>query len=175
MAAHHTNVLARACREQNNPAGPAADCHGSMPVPVGARARQGAPGTRRKLHSRWLALALAAAICLSSLAGRPAVLRRSASDPVTRLDAFLSAQALAHNFSGAVVMTQNDTVLLSKGYGMADWSRALPNTAHTPYPIGVDTMAAVAILQLEDAGSCMTEPAYAATSRSVLRRGRRSS
>ena len=71
---------------------------------------------------------------------------------VDRLNQYLAALALAHNFSGAAVLAEGDSVMLSRGYGWADWSRQVPTTAHTPYPIGAYTIAPEAVLQLEDAG-----------------------
>jgi len=69
-----------------------------------------------------------------------------------RVDAYLTAQEQAHRFSGAVVVARGDTVLLSKGYGAADWTRQLPNTAHTSFPLRAFDVVGPAIQQLEDAG-----------------------
>jgi CubicO group peptidase (beta-lactamase class C family) len=76
-------------------------------------------------------------------------------DAVSRVDSYFAAQERAHNFSGAVLVARNDTVLLSKGYGMADWSRKIHNSSSTQFVLplmGLLEFATAGILQLEDAG-----------------------
>ena len=88
-------------------------------------------------------------------AGRGSLLaaaRVAPEDVAVRIDAYLSSQELAHHFSGAVVMTEGRTVLLSKGYGWADGARQFANTAHTLFPYQDQQIAALDILKLEDAG-----------------------
>lgn len=71
-----------------------------------------------------------------------------------RVDTYLTGLARAHRFSGAVLLAQRGTVLLRKGYGMADWSRQVPNTSSTPFLLAQspEEFALAAVLQLEDAG-----------------------
>src|SRR5579863_10191866 len=56
-------------------------------------------------------------------------------DAADRVDSYFTQLMLAHRFSGAVLLAQGDTILLSKGYGMADWSRQIHNTASTEFPV----------------------------------------
>lgn len=70
------------------------------------------------------------------------------------LDQFLSEQANNQLFSGAVLVAQNGQILLSKGYGLADRTRQLPNTPQTRFRLGSVTkpFTALAILQLQAQG-----------------------
>jgi CubicO group peptidase (beta-lactamase class C family) len=70
------------------------------------------------------------------------------------VDAYLSKEAQEHRFSGAVLIEQDGTVLLSRGYGMADWQQRVPNTPQTQFRIASLTkqFTAMAILLLQHAG-----------------------
>lgn len=61
-------------------------------------------------------------------------------------------------FSGAVVVTSGDKVLIRNGYGWADQTRHIPVTAETVFDIGSITkvFTAVAIMQLEERGKLST-------------------
>jgi CubicO group peptidase (beta-lactamase class C family) len=71
-----------------------------------------------------------------------------------RIDAYLTSLAHEHRFSGSVLLARQGTILLRKGYGMADWSRLIPNTSSTTFIMpGTDfEFATAAVLQLMDAG-----------------------
>jgi len=58
------------------------------------------------------------------------------------------------NFSGSILVVQNNQVMIRKGYGLRDRQKNLPNEVTTPYYIGSAQKAiiATAILQLQDAG-----------------------
>lgn len=73
---------------------------------------------------------------------------------LSQLDQFVSEQANSQMFSGAVLVAQNGQLLLSKGYGMADQIRQLPNTPQTRFRLGSVTkpFTALAILQLQAQG-----------------------
>ena len=53
-----------------------------------------------------------------------------------RLDTYLSSLAQSDNLRGSVLVARGDTVLLSKGYGVADEASGAPNTATTRFRIG---------------------------------------
>lgn len=76
------------------------------------------------------------------------------SAKLPQLDQFLSEQTNNHRFSGAVLVAQNGQILLSKGYGLADHNRQLPNTPQTRFRLGSVTkpFTALAILQLQAQG-----------------------
>ncbi len=66
----------------------------------------------------------------------------------------MTALADAGRFNGAVLVARGDTVLLSKGYGMANFEFSVPATPKTVFPIGSNTkqLTAAAILKLEEQG-----------------------
>jgi CubicO group peptidase (beta-lactamase class C family) len=71
-----------------------------------------------------------------------------------RLDEYMTARSALGLFSGAVLVARHDTVLLSKGYGYANFELGVPNTARTKFQAASITkqFVALAILQLRDAG-----------------------
>ncbi|MGA7076650.1 MAG: serine hydrolase [Halobacteriota archaeon] len=71
-----------------------------------------------------------------------------------KLDDYLNALTDAGRFSGAVLVAQNGTLLLSKGYGMANYEFSVPNTPQTVLPIGSNTkqFTAAAIMKLQEQG-----------------------
>lgn len=58
------------------------------------------------------------------------------------------------DFSGAILIAQEGKVLVSKGYGMANYEHDVPNTPQTIFRIGSVTkqFTATAIMQLEERG-----------------------
>jgi CubicO group peptidase (beta-lactamase class C family) len=70
------------------------------------------------------------------------------------VDQFLNKQVENNLFSGAVLIAQNGAILVSKGYGLADRARNLPNMPQTKFRLGSLTkpFTAVAILQLQAQG-----------------------
>ena len=71
-----------------------------------------------------------------------------------KLDQYMTALADAGRFDGAVLVAKNDTVLLSKGYGTANYEFSVPVTPQTVFPIGSNTkqFTAAAILKLQEQG-----------------------
>ena len=67
-----------------------------------------------------------------------------------KLDEYMNALTDAGQFSGAVLVAQNGTVLLSKGYGMANYDCSVPNTPQTVFRIASNTkqFTAAAIMKL---------------------------
>ncbi|MFA6362502.1 serine hydrolase [Methanoregula sp.] len=77
------------------------------------------------------------------------------------LDEYMNALFDAGRFSGAVHVARGSTVLLSKGYGMADYEFAVNNTPRTVFPIGSNTkqFTAAAIMKLQEQGRLnVTDP-----------------
>jgi CubicO group peptidase (beta-lactamase class C family) len=84
-------------------------------------------------------------------------------DAVTseKIDNYLTALTDAGRFSGTVFVARDDTVLLSKGYGMANYEFSVPNTPQTVMPIASNTkqLTAAAIMKLEEQGRLnITDP-----------------
>ncbi|MGH2390383.1 MAG: serine hydrolase domain-containing protein, partial [Chloroflexota bacterium] len=117
--------------------------------------------------NRWCGLMLLAAGLVIGTALSPAVQNvpigyaaqssapKVRADAAARIDSYFTAQLHAKRFSGSVLLAQGSTVLLSKGYGMADWDAQIHNSASTEFPfpfVGNAEFAAAAILQLEQAG-----------------------
>ena len=101
------------------------------------------------------AAALTASMVLAPLA--QAAQHSATSTPTviaTKVNAYFAGLAQAKQFSGAVLLAQGNTILLSKGYGMADWAHQISNTSSTVFlaPSLLVEFAPVAILQLMDAG-----------------------
>lgn len=71
-----------------------------------------------------------------------------------RLDAYLNGLALSGDLRASVLVARGDTVLLSRGYGVADEASGAPNTATTRFRIGSITkqFTAMAILILQEQG-----------------------
>jgi CubicO group peptidase (beta-lactamase class C family) len=75
-----------------------------------------------------------------------------------KLDRLLTRYAM-YGFSGAVLAAKDGKIILSRGYGLADRERNLPNTAGTVFNIGSLTkqFTAAAILRLEARGKLNTQ------------------
>jgi CubicO group peptidase (beta-lactamase class C family) len=72
-------------------------------------------------------------------------------DPASKIDKTLKFLTEKESFTGAVLVTRNGEILFSKGYGLADRDKNLPNTPQTKYRLGSITkqITAMAILMLQ--------------------------
>ncbi|MDX8554616.1 serine hydrolase [Tenacibaculum sp. 1B UA] len=72
----------------------------------------------------------------------------------TTLENYMDAQASINNFSGTVLVTKNDSTLLKKAYGTADYEWKIPNTIDTKFSLASVSkqFTAVAIMQLIEKG-----------------------
>jgi CubicO group peptidase (beta-lactamase class C family) len=77
-----------------------------------------------------------------------------AQDLATQADQYLTDLAKKNQFSGAVLIAKGGKVVLSKGYGMANFELDVPNTAQTKFRLGSITkqFTAMAIMQLQEKG-----------------------
>jgi CubicO group peptidase (beta-lactamase class C family) len=105
-----------------------------------------------------IALALSLAVSLSALpppTGQAADL--GAPGPGSRLNAYFTGLAAQHTFSGVVLVARHDTILLSKGFGLADQAHNLSNTPLTRFPIGgvTSSFSLLGTLWLEEHGKIM--------------------
>lgn len=68
----------------------------------------------------------------------------------SKLESYMDAQASVNRFSGTVLLTKDDSVLLKKAYGLADYEWETPNTIDTKFSLASVSkqFTAVAILQL---------------------------
>ena len=69
-----------------------------------------------------------------------------------QLERYMDAQAAINDFSGTVLVTKNDSVLLKKSYGFADYEWEVANTIDTKFSLASVSkqFTAVAILQLAE-------------------------
>jgi CubicO group peptidase (beta-lactamase class C family) len=97
----------------------------------------------------------------ATTAGTPAPPASPDAVVTQKLDEYMIALTEAGRFSGTVLVARNDTMLLSKGYGMANYEFAVPNTPKTVFPIGSNTkqLTAAAIMKLQEQGRLnVTDP-----------------
>lgn len=103
-------------------------------------------------------LALTLLICAGCGTSGGAALRPSPSaapSPLAaRADSYLRQMQAQQRFSGAALLVRDGTVILSKGYGLADWGAGAANTPQTVFRIGSLTkqFTATAILLLQARG-----------------------
>lgn len=76
-----------------------------------------------------------------------------------RLETYMDTQAEINGFSGSVLVSRNDSVLLRKAYGFAVEEWKLPNTIESRYSLASVSkqFTAVSILQLEEKGKLSLE------------------
>ncbi len=70
----------------------------------------------------------------------------------TQLENYMDAEASINNFSGTVLITKNDSILLKKAYGYADYEWEIKTTIDTKYSLASVSkqFTAAAILQLAE-------------------------
>lgn len=75
-------------------------------------------------------------------------------DFAARADEYLSELAKQNRFSGSVLIARDGHVLLSKGYGMANYETDTPNTPQTKFRLGSITkqFTAMAVMMLQERG-----------------------
>ena len=76
------------------------------------------------------------------------------NDLAEQIDNYMQAKVEFNNFSGAILVARNDSIILQKGYGLADREWNITNTADTKFHIASNTkqFTAACILQLEEQG-----------------------
>jgi CubicO group peptidase (beta-lactamase class C family) len=72
------------------------------------------------------------------------------SEIATKVDAYLKPYMDMNCFSGAILISKGDQILLSKGYGMANYELDVPNTPRTKFRLAsvTKTFTTMAIVQL---------------------------
>jgi len=79
----------------------------------------------------------------------------STAQPIqSKADEYIRAYVEMGRFSGSVLISQKGKILLSKGYGMANYEHDIPNTPQTKFRLGSVTkqFTATAIMQLQEKG-----------------------
>lgn len=72
----------------------------------------------------------------------------------TQVDAYVKPYLDLGGFSGSILIAKGGRVLLSKGYGLANYELSVPNTSHTRFHLGSisKTFTAAAIMILQEQG-----------------------
>ena len=138
---------------------------GRAPSPDNVKPATGTPVAHRAEFKSRFSLPLVAVVFVAAVVGlsaylglRSATVSDLASMPletvveVQAADDYMSSSF--SEFSGCVLLSKGDEVLLSKCYGMADHVEEIPNTLQTVFPIGAITQhfTAAAIMKLEEEG-----------------------
>jgi CubicO group peptidase (beta-lactamase class C family) len=82
-----------------------------------------------------------------------------AQDLAPKADEIVNAYVKQNKFSGSVLIAKGGKVILSKGYGMANYELEVPNTPQTKFRLGSITkqFTALAIAQLQERGQLNIE------------------
>jgi CubicO group peptidase (beta-lactamase class C family) len=77
-----------------------------------------------------------------------------AQDIESKVDEYVNAYVKMGRFSGSILIAQNGKVLVSKGYGMANYEHDVPNTPQTKFRLGSITkqFTSMSIMQLQEKG-----------------------
>lgn len=76
------------------------------------------------------------------------------SKEASQMDNYLNLRSKTASYSGTVLVAKNDSIIFSKGFGLANRAQQIPNSVDTKFRIGslTKTITAVAILQLQEKG-----------------------
>ena len=79
---------------------------------------------------------------------------KQADDLGTKVAVYMKPILAINGFSGFIIVVKRGKVILSKGYGMANYEFDVPNTAQTKFHLASisKTFTAAAIMQLEERG-----------------------
>jgi CubicO group peptidase (beta-lactamase class C family)/transcriptional regulator with XRE-family HTH domain len=117
------------------------------------------PGTYRPKPTRRQWVAAAGGLLLAVLAALVVVTLHAsiAAQPPSlniQLDTYLRELAVHGQLSGTVLVARKGTILLERGYGLADRAQGIPNTPTTRYPVpGVsDSLSVLGTLRLIEQG-----------------------
>ncbi|MEA1964396.1 MAG: serine hydrolase [Candidatus Aerophobetes bacterium] len=78
----------------------------------------------------------------------------AAQDIESKVDEYINGYLKMGSFSGSILIAEGGIILLSKGYGMANYENNVPNISQTKFRLGSVTkqFTAMAIIQLEEKG-----------------------
>ena len=79
---------------------------------------------------------------------------QTADDFSAKIDEYMHAHLKLKQFNGSILVAKDGKVLISKGYGMANFEHDVPNQPHTKFRLGSITkqFTAAAIMQLQEKG-----------------------
>lgn len=78
----------------------------------------------------------------------------SSQDLPARVDEYLNGLTRENRFSGSILIARDGRVIVSKGYGMANYETDVPNTTQTKFRLGSITkqFTAMAVMMLQERG-----------------------
>ena len=100
-------------------------------------------------------------LCCSLALSAPTIAQVRKDIPVTkpkpleaRVDEYINSYVRGGNFSGSILIAKGARILLSKGYGIANYENSIPNTPKTKFHIASlsKSFTAAAILLIEEQG-----------------------
>jgi len=104
---------------------------------------------------------VASLLALFLILGTSCVAQTGVASPElpARVDDYLNGLVKQNRFSGAILLSRDGKVLLSKGYGMANLEDETPNTPQTKFRLGSLTkqFTAVAVLKLQEQGKLIVQ------------------
>jgi CubicO group peptidase (beta-lactamase class C family) len=112
---------------------------------------------------RSLPLCLPVFLALACFAASPDLPAIGDASLGAKVDAYMQPYVEGNNFSGSILIARGGKVLVSKGYGVANYELAVANTPATRFHIASlsKTFTAAAILMLEERGQLRVEDALA--------------
>jgi CubicO group peptidase (beta-lactamase class C family) len=121
---------------------------------------------KAKMAGILLAIIICTAGCVTpspqaDVSGTQSTLSSADAAVSEKLDEYMTALSDAGRFDGAVLIARDGNVLLSKGYGTANYEFSVPNTPQTVFPIGSNTkqFTAAGIMKLQEQGRLnITDP-----------------
>lgn len=113
-------------------------------------------GFHQALRKLLMSLGVAFILTISS-ASAPA--SAAPEDIAAKIDAYMSAAQKLKWFSGSILLAKGGKVLVSKGYGMADYELDVPNTPRAKFRLGSVTkqFTALAVMELQEKGLLRVE------------------
>lgn len=91
-------------------------------------------------------------LVVMSLSSFGIIYAQTETDPAAQIDALVNQLVNKKQFNGSLLIAKGNTIVLNKGYGMADIEKSIPNTPDTKFRIGVLTeqFTSMAILMLQE-------------------------
>ncbi len=113
-------------------------------------------GSHRAMAKLLLSLGVVFILMVSSGAAPAAA---APDDIAARVDAYMNAAQKLKWFSGSILLAKGGQVLVSKGYGMADYELDVANTPQTKFRLGSVTkqFTAMAVMELQEKGLLRVE------------------
>src|SRR5687767_12407610 len=112
---------------------------------------------RMKLNRTSKSFALVAFCLLTTQyapAQSPTAPTQSAQQVAAKVDEYMSAAVRVSRFTGSVLVARDGQLIISKGYGMANYELGVPNTPQTVFRLAslTKSFTALAVMMLQERG-----------------------